>query len=146
MVTCFIGWLKWWISKKENKIWLVNIRILQGIYLFQAVAASKFDTLLSNLATDDQIIPNKRFSLFLFSQTFPIMYFLVSMYILITSTLKFLWFYGSVWSGCQLYYFLYKKLWTENNKILVLTHASKYSRSEIINQSHSTNLFKNIGD
>ena len=59
----------------------------QGIPLFQAVAASKDNTLLQNLTNDDQITPNKRLYLFLFPKTFPIVYFVVFLYLWMTSYL-----------------------------------------------------------
>ena len=44
----------------QKKKWLVSSKYLQGITIFQDVTASKAETLLQNLATNNKITPNKQ--------------------------------------------------------------------------------------
>ena len=65
LMKCLIKWLKSQISKQESNIWLVNFKILQMILMFQAIVASKADTHIPNINTDEKINPNTQIHLFL---------------------------------------------------------------------------------
>ena len=73
--------------------------------------------------------------MFLFSKTFPIVYFVFPLYLWMTSYLwiRLEWFPNIL--------FLNKKLRIENKKLLVQNHTWFYSKSEITNQAHSTPSF-----
>ena len=147
---------------KNNNIWLVNFKKLQGIPLFQAVSASKANTFIPNLATDDKIFSNKQIYLFLcinliwkrptlIFQTFPMIKIspynrfplLLCISLIWSYVLKFLcifeWLLTQSSSdfftlfGVVDFFFLYKKRQIENKQLLMWTHALYYPQSDITN-------------